>query len=85
METAERTPVISVEHLIARFGGNTVFDDISFDIRKGEIFVILGGSGCGKTTMLKHITTSPGPTMRRWTRLSGISGCSSSRAHSSAP
>jgi phospholipid/cholesterol/gamma-HCH transport system ATP-binding protein len=55
METAEKTPVISVEHLIARFGGNTVFDDISFDIRKGEIFVILGGSGCGKTTMLKHI------------------------------
>jgi phospholipid/cholesterol/gamma-HCH transport system ATP-binding protein len=44
-----------VEHLIARFGGNTVFDDISFDIKKGEIFVILGGSGCGKTTMLKHI------------------------------
>jgi phospholipid/cholesterol/gamma-HCH transport system ATP-binding protein len=30
-------------------------DDLNFDIGKGEIFVILGGSGCGKSTVLKHM------------------------------
>jgi phospholipid/cholesterol/gamma-HCH transport system ATP-binding protein len=48
-------PVIRVEDLTAKYGGNTVFDRISFEVGRGEIFVILGGSGCGKTTMLKHM------------------------------
>ncbi len=48
-------PIIRVEHLTARYGGNTVFDDVSFDVMPGEVFVILGGSGCGKSTMLKHM------------------------------
>ena len=52
---ARGEPIIQVRNLTARFGGNTVFDDISFDVKRGEVFVILGGSGCGKTTMLKHI------------------------------
>ncbi len=53
--TAVGEPIIQVKNLTAKYGGNTVFDDISFEVRKGEVFVILGGSGCGKTTMLKHI------------------------------
>jgi phospholipid/cholesterol/gamma-HCH transport system ATP-binding protein len=32
-----------------------VIDDISFGVKRGEIFVILGGSGCGKSTLLKHM------------------------------
>jgi phospholipid/cholesterol/gamma-HCH transport system ATP-binding protein len=47
--------IIRVEHLTARYGNNTVFDDVSFEVHPGEIFVILGGSGCGKSTMLKHM------------------------------
>jgi phospholipid/cholesterol/gamma-HCH transport system ATP-binding protein len=53
-ETSE-TPVIVVDQLTARFGANTIFDRVSFQVNRGEILVILGGSGCGKSTMLKHL------------------------------
>lgn len=49
------TPVIVVDQLTARFGDNTIFDRVSFEVKRGEILVILGGSGCGKSTMLKHM------------------------------
>jgi phospholipid/cholesterol/gamma-HCH transport system ATP-binding protein len=48
-------PIIEVRDLVARYGDHTVLDGISFDVYAGEIFVILGGSGCGKTTLLKHM------------------------------
>ena len=47
--------VVRVENLAARFGGRTVFERVSFEVRRGEVFVILGGSGCGKSTLLKHM------------------------------
>jgi phospholipid/cholesterol/gamma-HCH transport system ATP-binding protein len=47
--------IIRVEELAARYGGNVVFDRVSFQVNRGEVFVILGGSGCGKSTMLKHM------------------------------
>ncbi len=37
------------------FGDFVVQRDLSFDVRRGEIFVIMGGSGCGKSTLLKHM------------------------------
>ncbi len=55
MNSEQKTPVIVVEDLTARFGDNTIFQDVNFTVYKGEIFVILGGSGCGKSTLLKHI------------------------------
>ena len=48
-------PVIRVEDLKASYGELTVLDDISFEVYPGEVFVILGGSGCGKTTLLKQM------------------------------
>lgn len=48
-------PIIIVERLTARYGEDTILKDVSFTVRKGEVFVVVGGSGCGKSTLLKHI------------------------------
>jgi phospholipid/cholesterol/gamma-HCH transport system ATP-binding protein len=48
-------PVISVRNLDAFYGETQVLDDVTFDVDEGEIFVIIGASGCGKTTLLKHM------------------------------
>lgn len=44
---------IQIEKLSKRFDGPPVVDDLSFTIGQGELFAILGGSGCGKTTLLR--------------------------------
>lgn len=48
-------PIIKVEHLTTGYGHSVIMEDISFDVYKGEIFGILGGSGCGKSTVLKNM------------------------------
>ena len=47
--------VIEVQNLTVRFGERTILEDVSFDVYEGEVFVVLGASGCGKTTLLKHM------------------------------
>jgi phospholipid/cholesterol/gamma-HCH transport system ATP-binding protein len=49
----ENEPIISVENATVRFGSNTVLENVSFQVHKGEILVVVGESGCGKTTLLK--------------------------------
>jgi phospholipid/cholesterol/gamma-HCH transport system ATP-binding protein len=48
-------PVIQVQHLVARYEDRTILNDVNFEVRRGERLVIVGGSGCGKTTLLRHI------------------------------
>ncbi len=48
-------PIIQVEMLTAGYRHLTVLDKVSFSVQPGEVFGILGGSGCGKTTLLKHM------------------------------
>jgi phospholipid/cholesterol/gamma-HCH transport system ATP-binding protein len=55
MSETLRLPLIEVKNLVAKYGENTVLEDINFDIYPNEITVILGSSGCGKTTLLKNI------------------------------
>ncbi|MHB8138171.1 MAG: ABC transporter ATP-binding protein [Smithellaceae bacterium] len=53
MEPSKNIPVIVVKNLTARFGNNVVFEDVSFEVYKGEVLVIVGESGCGKSTLLR--------------------------------
>ena len=50
-----KEPIISVRNLISKFGEQTILHDVSLDIYPKEITVILGRSGCGKTTLIKNI------------------------------
>ena len=46
---------LKVDHLKAGYDGKTILNDISFDVKKGEIRMILGSSGCGKSTLMNNI------------------------------
>ena len=61
-QSANTPPVIQVQNLVARYEDRTILNDISFDVRHGERFVIVGGSGCGKTTLLRHLIGLQRPT-----------------------
>ena len=47
--------VISVEHVTRCFGSRTAVDDVSFEVRAGEVFGLLGPNGAGKTTTLRML------------------------------
>ena len=48
-------PIIELSHVDAGYPGAVILHDVTFDVRKGEIFILLGGSGCGKSTVMKHM------------------------------
>ena len=47
--------VITVKALTVGYGEKVILEKLDFEVRRGEVFVILGGSGCGKSTLLKHM------------------------------
>ncbi len=58
----ETENVIEVEHLVKAFGSFRAVDDISFTVKKGEIFGFLGANGAGKTTAMHMLTGLNQPT-----------------------
>ena len=56
------TNIIVVSDLVKKFNGFTAVDNISFNIKKGEIFAFLGPNGAGKSTTIKMLTTLLHPT-----------------------
>jgi ABC-2 type transport system ATP-binding protein len=57
--------IIEVENLVMRFKGFTAVDNISFSVRKGDIYAFLGPNGAGKSTTIKLLTTLLHPTQGR--------------------
>ena len=74
-------PFIRIERVSKRFGTFTAVDDVSLDIMKGEMFALLGGSGCGKTTLLRMLAGFEAPVLaasssmaRTWPMFRPMSG-----------
>lgn len=55
--------MIQVRNLTKRYGAINAVDDVSFDVNEGETLVLLGTSGCGKTTTLKMLNRLIEPTL----------------------
>ena len=51
----EEKPVIELENVDAGYSGTVILSDVTFSVGKAEIFILLGGSGCGKSTIMKHM------------------------------
>jgi putrescine transport system ATP-binding protein len=56
---------VRIEGLTRRFGDFTAVDAVSLQVRRGEIFCLLGSSGCGKTTLLRMLAGFEAPTAGR--------------------
>ncbi len=57
--------MIQVEHFTKRYGNFTAVDDISFEVKRGEVFAFLGPNGSGKTTTMKTMVGLNVPTTGR--------------------
>jgi len=56
LELSSARPVLQVENLVKRYGGVTAVDDVTFDLREGEVLGMIGPNGAGKTTIFDLIT-----------------------------
>ncbi len=62
---AQTTPFLRIERVSKRFGTIEAVKDVSLTIERGEIFALLGGSGCGKTTLLRMLAGFEDPSAGR--------------------
>ncbi|MEZ5739864.1 MAG: ABC transporter ATP-binding protein [Burkholderiaceae bacterium] len=64
-DTVDPARLLSVHHMTMRFGGLVAIDDLSFDVRRGNITALIGPNGAGKTTVFNCITGFYKPTEGR--------------------
>src|SRR6185295_15858174 len=57
--------MIELEHVVKRYGDAVAVADVSLRVAEGELLVLLGGSGCGKTTTLKMVNRLVTPSSGR--------------------
>jgi branched-chain amino acid transport system ATP-binding protein len=62
---ADEDPILSAEGVSLRFGGVKALTDVSFSVRKGEVFSIIGPNGAGKTSMVNCVSGRYRPTEGR--------------------
>ena len=62
MTRASTDPILEVLRLSYGYNGETLQHDVSFDVRRGSIFAIMGASGSGKSTLLKVLIGLQCPT-----------------------
>jgi phospholipid/cholesterol/gamma-HCH transport system ATP-binding protein len=60
--TEANSPQLELSHVGVKFGDVVAVEDISFDVKRGDVVVIIGGSGAGKTTLLKTLIGLVRPT-----------------------
>ena len=65
MPPSAASAYVRIANLSKKFGDFTAVDDVSLDIRRGEIFCLLGGSGSGKTTLLRMLAGFDSPSAGR--------------------
>ena len=53
---ADKDAHIAVKDLTLAYGSYVVQKDLTFTIKRGEVFIIMGGSGCGKSTIMHGLT-----------------------------
>jgi len=59
--TQSNQPMLEIRQVSKQFGGLSAVKEVSLSINKGEIFALLGGSGCGKTTLLRMLAGFESP------------------------
>src|SRR5450432_4698408 len=62
MTTSMQGPILWARNLGIRFGGVLAVDDVSFDVKRGEVFTLIGPNGAGKTTVFNLISRIYEPT-----------------------
>lgn len=56
MAEQEKETHIRVENVTVAYGSRIIQENLTFDVNRGDIFIIMGGSGCGKSSLLKILT-----------------------------